>query len=131
MGHSLCSFVRVECLVKGVDEYDDELTVNDVSDELWSDLWGDALGGEMGSCFTSPRKFSSISHASSLSFPSFWEFIVAPIPILSFVSESLLFSDLRLLLGRGYPELVVQAVEDELVGDSLSEVRWPELECLS
>ena len=85
----------------------------------------------MGSCFTSPRKFSSISQASSFSFLSFWEFIVASMSILSFVSESLLFSDLRLLFGRGYPELVVHAVEDELDGDSLSEARCPELECLS
>ena len=123
MGHSFCSFARVDCLVNGVDEYDNELELNDDSNKSWSDLWGDELGGDMGSCFTSPRKFSSISQHSSLSFPSICKFNDAPSAILSFVSESLLFSDRRLLLGRGYPELVVHAVEDELDGDSLSEVR--------
>ena len=46
-------------------------------------------------------------------------------------SESSLFSDLLLLLERGYPELVVQAVDDELEGDSLSDEILPSDELLS
>ena len=72
-----------------------------------------------------------MSHASSLSLLSFCTFVIAPPSESSFVSESSLFSDLLLLLGRGYPELVVQAVEEELDGDSLSDETAPEDEFLS
>ena len=89
---------------------------------------GDERGGDIGSCFTSPRKFSSISQASFFVFSSVF------CSQSSFVSASFELFDVPLsLFGRGYPELVVQALDDELEGDSRSEaivaiVEW--LSCL-
>ena len=131
MGHSFFSFARAECLVKGADELDIELELKDDSIVLGSDLGGETPCGDIGSCLTSPRKFSSISHASSFSLSAFCTFAIALSSPSSFVSDPSLFSDLLLLFGRGYPELVVQAVDDELDGDSLSEVILPNDEILS
>ena len=121
--------MRAECLVKGVDGC--ELDLNEDSSSFGSDLGGETPWGDIGSCFTSPRKLSSISHASSLSLSILCTFVVNPPSAPSLGSDSSLFSDLLLLLERGYPELVVQAVDDELEGDSLSDEILPSDELLS
>ena len=123
--------MRAECLVKGVDGCDIALELNEASSVLGSDLGGETPWGDMGSCFTSPRKFSSISHASSLSLSILCTFVAVLPSTPSLGSDSSLFSDLLFLLERGYPELVVQAVDDELDGDSLSDEIFPSEEVLS
>ena len=93
LGHSFFNFDLDACLVKGVAEYENGLAdKDDDSKDNESDL-----GGDIGSCLTSPRKFSSMSQASSLSFCISSLLAVS----LSVNVSSPLLLDIRLLLGRG------------------------------